>query len=169
MVTTLTVTLSSVVSFATTPTAAFTLTRVGGGAVGFTATANTVGGVTVVTLTAFTGAEATARSLNDGKYTLAALASQITAGGQALDGNGDGTPGDNFVLSDSGAAGGLYRLFGDANGDRRVDNADFFLLKQTFLRPAGDPLFLAGLDSDGSGVVDNADFFQFKLRFGQSL
>jgi hypothetical protein len=168
-VTALTVTFSSVVSFATTPTAAFTLTRVGGGAVNFTATANTVGGVTVVTLTGFTGAEATAGSLNDGRYTLTALASQVSAGGQALDGNGDGTPGDDYVLTDSGAAGGLYRLYGDATGDRRVDNADFFLLRQTFLRSTGDPLFLSGLDYDSSGTVDNADLFQFKLRFGSSL
>jgi hypothetical protein len=50
-----------------------------------------------------------------------------------------------------------------------VDNADFFLLKQTFLRSTGDPLFLSGLDYDGSGTVDNADFFQFKLRFGQTI
>jgi hypothetical protein len=50
-----------------------------------------------------------------------------------------------------------------------VDNADFFLLKQTFLRSTGDPLFLSGLDFDGSGVVDNADFFQFKTRFGSAI
>src|SRR5262249_61110772 len=80
MVTTLSVTFSAVVTFASTPGAAFTLTRTGGGAVSFTATAATVGGATVVTLNAFTGAEANAGSLNDGRYTLTALAAQITAG-----------------------------------------------------------------------------------------
>jgi hypothetical protein len=169
MVRSLSVTFDGLVTFAGSPTAAFALTRVGGGSVGFTATAATVGGVTVVTLTGFTGAETANGSLNDGRYTLTALAGQITAGGLALDGNGDGTPGDDYVMTDNGQAGGLYRLFGDANGDRRVDNADFFLLKQTFLRSTGDPLFLSGLDYDGSGTVDNADLFQFKQHFGTAI
>jgi hypothetical protein len=169
MVRSLKVTFSTTVGFAGSVANAFTLTRVGGGSVGFTATASTVGGVTVVTLTGFTGAETQFGSLADGRYTLTVVSGQVSANGQQLDGNGDGTAGDNYVLTDTGAAGGLYRLYGDANGDRRVDNADFFLLKQTFLRSTGDPLYLSALDYDGGGTVDNADFFQFKLRFGSSL
>ena len=56
---------------------------------------------------------------------LTALAGQITEGlfGQRLDGNGDGTPGDNYVFSPQGPQ-GLFRYYGDANGDRRVDVVD---------------------------------------------
>jgi len=91
------------------------------------ATAATVGGKTVVTLSGFSGTQTSAGSLIDGRYTLTALASQITtATGQQLDGNGDGTPGDDFVFADSGTTTGnqLYRLYGDANGDRTVNAAD---------------------------------------------
>jgi hypothetical protein len=149
---------------------AFTLTRIGdGAAVNFTATASVVGGVTVVTLSGFTGAATEFGSLADGRYTLTAVANQITYNGRQLDGNGDGTDGDDYVLADGGLAGGLFRLYGDANGDRTVDNADFFLFKQTFLRPAGDPMYLDYFDYDGNDTIDNADFFQFKLRFGTSI
>jgi len=165
MVTQLSVTFSAVVTFASTPGAAFTLTRSGGGSVSFTAMAATVGGVTVVTLNAFTGAEANAGSLNDGRYTLTALANQITVGGQQLDGNGDGTPGDNFVLGPTA----LFRLYGDITGNGSVDNADFFQFRTTFGLPSGNPAFLAGFDYNGDGIVDNADFFQFRTRFGTSL
>src|SRR5207253_4862649 len=110
------------VTFAGTIASAFTLSRNGGGSVNFGATASVVGAVTVVTLTKFTGSETQFGSLGDGRYTLTALAGQISANGQPLDGNGDGTPGDNYTFGD---AQGLFRLFGDANGDRRVDIADF--------------------------------------------
>ena len=111
-VTSLTVTFSAQVTFAGTPGAAFTLTRNSdGAAVSFTATANVVGGVTVVTLNGFTGGVTEFGSLADGRYTLTALASQISAGGGALDGNGDGTGGDNYVLVGSpGTAPNLFRL-----------------------------------------------------------
>ena len=49
-------------------------------------------GGTVVTLTNFTGPETEFGSLRDGRYTLTALASQISAGSQALDGDAGQTP-----------------------------------------------------------------------------
>ena len=107
-------------------------------------------------------------STSDGRYTLTALATQISAGGQALDGNGDGTGGDNYVFSPQTNQ-GLFRLYGDANGDRRVDNLDFFQLRSTFGHNSGDPLYLAFLDVNGDGRVDNADFFLFRNRFGTTL
>jgi len=51
--------------------AAFTLTHVGDGAVNFTATAQVIGGASVVTLGGFSSAEASqGGSLNDGSYAL---------------------------------------------------------------------------------------------------
>src|SRR4029077_6158049 len=77
---------------------AFTLTRNGGGTVTFQATLAYVNGITRGTLSNFSGAETQSGSLADGRYTLTALAGLISSGGVALDGNGDGTPGDNFTF-----------------------------------------------------------------------
>jgi Dockerin type I domain len=161
-VTDLTVTFSTQVTFATTPDAAFTLTRVSDGAVvTFTATANVVVGVTVVTLNNFGGAATQFGSLADGRYTLTALAVQITAAGVQLDGNGDGTAGDNYVF---GEAQGLFRFFGDINGDRHVDIADFGLFSATFNLSTGQTGFISAFDSNNDGHIDIADFGQFSLR-----
>src|SRR5205823_4936137 len=166
-VTDLTVTFSTQVTFATTPGAAFTLTRNSdGAAVSFTATATVVGGVTVVTLNGFTGAATQFGSLADGRYTLTALANQITAGGQPLDGNGDGTGGDNYTFGD---AQGLFRFYGDANGDRRVDVADLGAFAGTYLKSSGDPGFLAYFDFNADGRIDVADLGQFAARYLMTL
>jgi hypothetical protein len=162
-VTNLQVTFDTQVNFATTPDAAFTLTRISDNApVSFTATASVIGGVTVVTLNNFTGSATQFGSLADGRYTLTALASQISAGGQALDGDADGTPGGDFVFGD---AQGLFRFFGDINGDRHVDIADLALFSSTFNLSTGQPGFLAAFDFNGDGHIDILDFGQFALRF----
>jgi hypothetical protein len=155
------------VSFATTVGAAFSLTRNSdGAAVMFTATASVVGGVTVVTLNGFGGSATEFGSLADGRYTLTALASQISAGGQPLDGNGDGTPGDDYTF---GSAEGLFRLFGDVTGDGVVNGADFAYFRGAFGTAAGNPAYLWYLDFDGDGAVNGADFAQFRARFGTAL
>jgi hypothetical protein len=161
-VTTLQLTFSTEVTFAGPVASAFTLTRNGGGAVIFTATANLVNGVTVVTLNSFTGSEAQFGSLNDGRYTLTALASQISTEGFALDGDGDGQPGGDYHFGD---AQGLFRFYGDINGDRHVDIADFGLFSSTFNLSTGQTGFLAAFDFNGDGHIDIADFGQFSIRF----
>src|SRR5207247_3043133 len=152
---------------------AFTLTRIGGGAVTIgTVTAATVSGAMVVTLSGFSGAEASqGGSLNDGRYTLTALASQITANGQPLDGNGDGTGGDNFVFADSGLTTGsqLYRFYGDVNGDRFVNGTDFAPFRAAFGSGPGDPNYNAAFDVNGDGFVNGTDFAAFRGNFGQSI
>lgn len=151
---------------------AFTLSRVGGGSVGFTATPSVLNGVTVVTLTNFTGSEVEASgSLKDGRYTLTGVASQITNGVSPntilqLDGNGDGTPGDNFTF---GETQGLYRFFGDVNGDRRVDIADFGLFSTSYNLMVGQNGYIGAFDFDGNGRIDIADFGQFSLRYLANL
>ena len=104
-VTSLTVTFSDEVTFSITPGTAFTLVRNSDGAiVTFDATPAIVGGVTVVTLDNFGGNAAQFGSLADGRYTLTALASQISFANEPLDGNRDGTAGDNFTLTTSAAS-----------------------------------------------------------------
>lgn len=156
-VTSLQVTFSTQVTFAGAVTGAFTLSRIGGGAVSFNATASVAGGVTVVTIDGFTGNEAQFGSLRDGRYTLTALASQITAGGVPLNN------GVNYTFGD---AQNLYRFYGDLNGDRRVDIADFGLFSVSYLNPAQ---FNAAFDFNGDGKIDIADFGQFSVRYLANL
>ena len=166
-ITSLTVTFSDPVTFSITPGAAFSFVRNSdGAAVTFAATSTIVNGVTVVTLDNFSGAATQFGSLADGRYTLTALASQISFANEPLDGNRDGMAGDNFTLNDSG---GLFRLFGDVNGDQTVNGLDFGFFKNAFGTQTGDPNFLGFLDFNGDGVINGFDFGQFKLRFGTVL
>lgn len=116
----------------------------------------------VVTLT-FTGGPVEFGSLADGRYTLSVLATQITN----LDGNNNGTAGDNFVLACEPDTmlppTNIYRLFGDANGDGTVSGSDFRAFRTAF--GGTDPIF----DFDGDGSVSNSDFTQFRNRFGGSV
>jgi hypothetical protein len=158
-VTSLQISFGTQVSFATTPGAAFTLTRNSDSAtVGFTASASVIGGVTVVTLNGFTGSATESGSLADGRYTLTALASQISAGGQQM------TSDYHF-----GDAQGLFRLFGDVNGDQTVNGFDLGFFRNAFGTQAGDPNFLSYLDINGDGVINGFDFGQFRTRFGTML
>jgi hypothetical protein len=173
MVTSISVTFSTVVTLPASAASAFALARIGGGTVTIgNATAVTVSGATVVTLSGFSGAEAPqGGSLNDGRYTLTALATQIMANGQPLDGNGDCASGDNFTFADSGAASDnqLYRFYGDINGDRFVNGADFALFRTAFGTSMGDPNYNAAFDLNGDGFVNGADFAAFRTNFGASI
>lgn len=60
----------------------------------------------------------------------------------------------------------FHRLFGDTNGDKRVNLIDHRSMRATLGRPAGDPLFNAALDFDGSGAVTVLDLSQFRRRYG---
>lgn len=115
-----------------------------------------VEGKTVVTLT-FSGQHIVGGSLADGNYTLTTLASIADIAGNQLDGNQDGTAGDDGVTE-------FFRLFGDVNGDRTVNIVDFFRFRNAF-RGSHDPAF----DFNGDGTINILDFFQFRSRFGTSV
>jgi hypothetical protein len=162
-VTSVALTFSDPVDFSITPSAAFSFVRNSdGAAVSLNATATIVGGVTVVTLDHFGGNATEFGSLADGRYTLTALASQISFFGELLDANGDGASGDNFVF-------GLFRFFGDVNGDQTVNGFDLGFFRNAFGAQAGDPNFLSFLDFNGDGVINGFDLGQFRTRFGTSL
>lgn len=166
-VTSLTVTFNGQVNVPD-PTSAFTLTRIGGGAIGFTGTSTTNGGITTVTLTNFTGADTDFGSLADGAYSLTAIASQITDPfGQALDGNNDGFAGGNYQI-DGSQANGLFRYFGDTNGDGGIGGGDFGLFRGAYGTSPGQPEYVDYLDFDGGGI-GGSDFGQFRIRYGTSL
>jgi hypothetical protein len=166
-VTSLTVTFDTIVNFESTVADAFTLIRNGGKPVTFKATASNATGVTVVTLNDFIGSSTQFGSLADGRYTLTALASHITDNlGQALDGDGNGQAGGNHTFGD---AQGLFRMFGDVNGDRQVDGADFGAFSSTFNLNSSHPNFLWFMDINGDGQVDGFDFGHFSGRYNTIL
>lgn len=148
-------TFDTIVTFGGAVADAFTLARNGGKPVSFSASASIVNGVTVVTITNFNGASTQFGSLADGRYTLTALASQISANGQQMTGN--------YTF---GEAEGLFRFFGDINGDRHVDIADYGLFSVSYLNQAN---YNAAFDFNGDGHVDILDYGQFGLRYLRSL
>jgi len=101
-------------------------------------------------------------SLPDGRYWLRVIAREINGG--MLDGNQDGVAGDDYRSnSEKGLA--IFRLFGDSNGDGRVDLIDFARMRQSL----GSRTYDASLDANGDGRVDLVDFVAFRERYGASI
>jgi hypothetical protein len=111
----------------------------------------------------FLGAGIIGGSLMDGNYTLTTRASAVhDALGQMLDGDGDGTAGGNRTDA-------FFRLYGDTNGDRRVDNADWDVFRSAYGKRVGEPGYLWYLDFDANGVINALDQKQFLQRRGTVL
>ncbi len=167
MVSSITVTFGGRVAFAGSPAAAFRLTRTGPGApTGDVAVSVDLSGSTAAQTVArltFSGPLTAAGSLVDGDYTLTVLGDQVVGpGGLPLDGNGDGQPGGDYTLS-------LYRLYGDTNGDRRVDALDLFAFAGGFGKRRGEAGYRGDLDANGDGSLDALDLFAFAGSFGTTL
>jgi photosystem II stability/assembly factor-like uncharacterized protein len=150
MVTSLTVAFSTVVHL---DPGAFALVRQGGGGIDLSIAEAVVDGHSVDTLT-FVGAGIIGGSLADGSYTL------VTHAGLIHDDLGRGLAGGDRTDA-------FFRLFGDGNGDGRVDVQDLLRFAGTFGKRAGDPGYLAYFDYDGNGTVDLTDLDQFLRRFGR--
>ena len=141
---------------------AFEVLRADGTPVAAEVGSGTFGGVTWAWLT-FTGDDVVAGSLADGNYTLTIRGDSIRdVLGRALDGDGDGRPGGDYVEA-------FFRLFGDGDGDRDVDDDDALLFEGTFGRTAEDPDYLWYFDFDGDGDVDDDDRTAFDKRYGTML
>jgi hypothetical protein len=165
-VTDIKVTFNQLVTFAGSPSAAFRVTRDGPG--------GQTGDVTLaVDLSASTATQTIARlsfsggltefgSLIDGNYSLTVISSQVSAGGVALDGDLDGTPGGDLTMT-------FFRLYGDVNGDRAVNGLDLAAFRSTFGTVSSDATFVSALDFNGDGAINGADLTQFRNRFGVSL
>jgi hypothetical protein len=95
-----------------------------------------------------------ALSLPIAYYSATLSATGITdAAGNPLDGNGDGTGGDDYVLNDI-----LVARRGDADLDADVDFTDFNELANDYTGPGGTGKDWARGDFDGDGDVDFTDF-----------
>jgi hypothetical protein len=186
----LTVTFSGLVSFAGGNAAtAFQLQQVQtGDNVNLAAAVSTNGaGQTVVTLTFLpttvngvndtdpvSGQNGGQLSLADGRYQLTVLGAAVSdsALGWHLDGDGDGVPGGDYQSpADTPGGGGLhlYRLFGDATGDGRVDLSDLAAFRGTYNAASGSASYLASLDADNSGAIDLTDLHEFGKRYNRSV
>jgi sugar lactone lactonase YvrE len=165
-VTEVTVTFNRLVDFAGAPAAAFRLTRTGPGTpAGDVTLAVDLSGSTATRTVAritFSGLLTEFGSLLDGRYTLTVLSAQVSAGGQPLDGDGNGTAGGDAVTA-------LHRLYGDVTGDALVNGADFNVFRTAFGAGVGNPAYDPALDFDGNGVINGADFNQFRTRFGLGI
>lgn len=155
-ITQLNVVFDQAISTLGSPSDAFSLQRIVDGApagnVGFNVTLSTVGNRTEALIT-FTS-DTFGGSLNDGRYRLIVAAGQVLAGGR-------------FMAADSVT--NFHRLFGDANGDARVNIQDYGLFSLSFNLGVGEPGYNAAFDFDGNGRVNIADFGQFSLRYSTML
>lgn len=107
-------------------------------------------------------------SLPDGRYVLTLDATQITSNssGFNLDGDNNATPGGNYVTPSAPGSPptGIFRFFGDINGDGAIDGAnDFAFFKPTFQSVNEYE------DYNNDGGVGANDFTQFKSRFQQGF
>jgi hypothetical protein len=169
MVTSIIVMFNTVVTIDDLAAAFQMVNKAGGSPVGLIPSLNDVGGKTVVTL-AFNGSAVVGGSLEDGDYLLKVYADRVHASGLNLDGNGDGTPNDNFTYG-AAAADKFFRLFGDQDGDRDVDATDRFAFLSARGKTRGQAGYLWYFDYDNDGDVDavGTDLDQFNLRYGKKL
>src|SRR5262249_54047455 len=120
-VTSIEIDFNQVVTLPAMPETAFQLKQQGSGSlVGLTAGVDNGSGKRKFPLT-FTGALSDFGSLRAGRYDLTIFAGQVSGPGGKLDGNCDGTAGDNYVLNTTPAPTlppvGIFRFFGDLDGD----------------------------------------------------
>ncbi len=164
----ITITFNTRVNLPATPDSAFQLSRTGPGTPtgNVTLAVDTSGSTadqTIVKLTFSGTLTDAAGSLIDGLYTLTVFGAQVIGPGNfQLDGDANGTPGGDRVTS-------LHRMYGDSNGDKKVDALDLFAFAGTFGKKRGDAGYIDYFDSNNDGAVDALDLFAFAGNFGKTL
>jgi hypothetical protein len=166
MVTSITVTFSMQVDIAP---GAFTLAQTNAGSTSdvsgllHVSTALTGDGRTVATLT-FAGRGILGDSLADGRYALTIHSNLVTDHqlGAPLDGDSNGLVGGDRVDH-------FFRLFGDTNGDGKVDNVDRTAFLVAYRSRRNMANYRGYLDINGDGVIDSIDYYQFLMRYGTQL
>jgi hypothetical protein len=125
------------------------------GPVGLRTISRVINGKSVVVVQ-FTGGTV-GGSLTDGNYTF-----EID-GGKVRDGQGRpyyGGAKETFTF---------YRFFGDANGDRKVDDADLAAFRAAARSTRGTPIYRDYFDYDSDCDVDATDYNQFLARYRRSM
>jgi hypothetical protein len=154
MVTSLTVTFTTTTSL---PDSAFRLVnRDTSGQVGLNISRSDSTGRTVATLE-FSGTGIVGGSLADGNYLLTIDREQ----------NGFGI-GSDYQLG-ANEVDKFFRYFGDSDGDRDVDNTDYFTFRGAYSQTFPSTRYLWYLDSDDDNDVDGSDLTQFNQRYRKRL
>jgi hypothetical protein len=105
----------------------------------------------------FTGlAGVVAGSLADGRHTLIEHQDKIQGGG-----------GNYALLADHSDR--FFRLFGDVNGDGKVDNTDRTAFLAAYRSRKGMANYRLYFDVNNDGVIDSTDYYQFLARYGTTL
>jgi endonuclease/exonuclease/phosphatase family metal-dependent hydrolase len=102
----------------------------------------------------FSGAGVTAGSIADGVYDLNIDHNQV-----ALTSNASVKMSADYTTA-------FHRLFGDLNGDAKVNSTDNFQFRNAFGTSTGNAAYRAGFDVNNDGNVNSTDNFQFRNRFG---
>ena len=135
----------------------------GGGSATVNYTTALVNGQTVATLTFASSADLTVLngSLPDGRYSLTIDARKVL----------DVTGRQMNNATDIVRSAGLFRLFGDLNGDALISKVEDALFDKSKYASASvwagnyQPLF----DFDGQGVIDSPEQYEFKRRVGKRI
>ena len=111
---------------------------------------------TAATLT-FSGAGIVGGSLADGNYVL------------TIDLEQDGFGAGSDYEFGANEADKFFRFFGDSDGDRDVDNTDYFRLRGSLNQTAASSKYLGFFDFDRDNDVDGSDQSQFLARYRKRL
>jgi hypothetical protein len=104
----------------------------------------------------FTGlAGVVAGSLADGRYTLIEHQGKIHAG--------------NNYVSQADHSDAFFRLFGDVNGDGKVDRTDQAAFLAAYRSRKGMANYRWYFDYNGDGIIDSTDYYQFLQRYRTHL
>ncbi len=131
------------------------LTRGGTAVGGVDVSTTTANGKTVAVLT-FHGNDAVGGSLADGRSALTVVAAKVRGpAGSALAGD--------FVAN-------FHRLFGDTDGNGRVDDADLDRFIRAIDKRRGQDGYVWYVDFNGDGAIDRTtDYYQFLSHYGRAV
>ena len=103
-------------------------------------------------------------SLADGRFQLTISSTDVSGAYTAL--YAGGPDGDYVSPTDTQGGGpgqvGLFRLFGDSNGDGMDDQLDLAAFRTANNSNIGNSAYVAYLDADNSGTIDQIDLGQFR-------
>jgi hypothetical protein len=111
-----------------------------------------------------------AQTYDPGWYRITLSAAGVTdAAGNALDGDGNGTGGDDYIYGDDAGSEDdlLIPILGDTDLDGDVDYTDYMTTMGNYGQPSGMEWDDGDFDYDGD--VDWLDYLAVKSHYGQSL
>jgi uncharacterized delta-60 repeat protein len=75
----------------------------------------------------------------------------------------------NGIAMTTAASFTFHQLFGDINGSKSVNAADYTAFRNAFGKSRGQTGYDDALDFDGNGTINALDYTQFRSRFGKTF